>query len=136
MTLRQYSYLIAGFLALGLGVLGAMLPVLPTTPFVLLAACCFGKSSPRWEQWLRSSPAFGPVLRDWQEHRGVRPQVKLLATFMVLAALTGTCWFSASRPWICALAATLVSVGLWVVWRLPTIRSQLKSGQITCRPVE
>lgn len=136
MTLRQYTYLISGFLTLGLGALGAMLPVLPTTPFVLLAAYCFSKSSPRWENWLRNSPAFGPVLRDWQEHKGVRPQVKLLAICMVLAALMGSCWLSAFTPWICATATILVSIGLWVVWRLPTIRGTLNATEITCRPAE
>lgn len=135
MPLRQLAYLTAGFSALGLGILGAFLPLLPTTPFILLAAWCFGKSSPRWEQWLRQSSAFGPVLRDWQEHHGVRLQVKLIATLMILTALIATCWISASSPILCTLAIALVTIGLVVVWRLPTITPAVRNG-VTCPPAE
>jgi uncharacterized membrane protein YbaN (DUF454 family) len=60
-------WLLGGALALATGVVGIFLPLLPTTPFVLLAAFCFARGSPRWEAWLLAHPRFGPLVRDWRE---------------------------------------------------------------------
>ena len=74
---RVYLALGVGFVALGF--IGAFLPVLPTTPFLILAAACFTRSSPRLERWLLNHGRFGPLLRAWRE-RGVIPwRAKLMA---------------------------------------------------------
>ena len=57
---------LAGTVALGLGIVGVVLPGLPTTPFVLLAAACYAKASPRLHRWLRAHRLFGPMVRDWR----------------------------------------------------------------------
>lgn len=72
-------YLLLGFGLLALGFLGAFLPVLPTTIFLILAAGCFARSSPRIEAWLLDHRRFGPTLRDWRENRAIRPGAKLAA---------------------------------------------------------
>ncbi|MBP6737912.1 MAG: YbaN family protein [Rhodobacteraceae bacterium] len=68
-----------GLLAVALGALGVMLPVLPTTPFMLLAAGCFAKSSPRLHDWLITHRIFGPPLRNWAERGAIAPGAKRAA---------------------------------------------------------
>ena len=63
--------LLAGFLALGLGAVGIFVPLLPTTPLLLLAVWLFGRSSAKYHAWLRNNRLFGKILRDWEEHRGL-----------------------------------------------------------------
>jgi uncharacterized membrane protein YbaN (DUF454 family) len=114
-------YIGLGFVCVGLAVLGAMLPVLPTTPFVLLAGYFFCRSSPRNYLWLQRSPWFGPLLRDWEHHRGVRRRVKWLAVGMIAFAMTAS---AASGQLSTAVLAVLMiagGIGLTVVLRLPTI---------------
>lgn len=79
-----------------------VLPLLPTVPFVLLAAFCFSRSSPRLHRWLMDHPQFGPMIQDWQKHRAISRRAKWLATLsifivMAIAVLvnlpTGILWF-------------------------------------------
>ncbi|MCA9002646.1 MAG: YbaN family protein [Planctomycetes bacterium] len=82
-----------GTLSLALGVLGAFLPLLPTTPLVLLAAFCFARSSPRLEQAILHNRWLGPTVESWRQNRQIPPRAKRLAVLWVV-----------------------VSVGLTVVW--------------------
>ncbi|MCT7655596.1 YbaN family protein [Oceanimonas sp. NS1] len=82
-------FALLGGISLGLGILGAFLPVLPTTPFVLLSAFCFGRSKlPRVHAWLVNHPWFGGMIRDWQTHRGLRPHVRRRALWLMAASFT------------------------------------------------
>jgi len=79
------------FVALGtlfvlLGIAGALLPVLPTTPFMLLAAACFARASSRFYNWLLNNPTFGPTILEWRRHRSIPWRVKLTA--IALMSLT------------------------------------------------
>ncbi|RZA08047.1 MAG: DUF454 domain-containing protein, partial [Proteobacteria bacterium] len=65
----RFLYLTIGWISLALGILGIFLPLLPTTPFVLLAGICFAKGSPRMHAWLINHPRLGPPIKDWQERR-------------------------------------------------------------------
>ena len=78
-------FFLLGWAFVGLGVLGMFLPVLSTTPFLLLAGSCFIRSSERSRRWLLNHRWFGPIIRDWEERRAVRRSVKWLAY-----AVTGT----------------------------------------------
>lgn len=69
-------YLILGWGFVALGAIGAFLPVLPTTPFLLLAVACFARSSPRLERRLLDDPRFGPALRQWRERGAISPKAK------------------------------------------------------------
>ncbi len=75
--LMRGFYLGAGVACIALGVAGLVLPVLPTTPFILLAAFCFGRASPRLHRWLLRSRTFGPMIREWQQHRAIPWRTKL-----------------------------------------------------------
>lgn len=72
-------YFACGWLMLGLGIAGALLPLMPTTLFLILAAWCFARSSPRLEAWLLEHPRFGAALRGWRDHRVIAPRAKALA---------------------------------------------------------
>jgi uncharacterized membrane protein YbaN (DUF454 family) len=112
---------LAGF-AFGLAVLGAFLPLLPTTPFLLLTSWFLVRSSPRLNEKLLRSKLFGPFLRDWQRHHGVRVHVKVTAIVtMALVVAASLVWGRLPPAGIAALVA-LALIGLVVVLRLRTVR--------------
>ncbi|MBY8977550.1 YbaN family protein [Rhodobacteraceae bacterium NNCM2] len=76
-----------GWGAVGLGSLGAFLPLLPTVPFLLLAAFCFARGSSRFHGWLLAHPRFGPPIRDWQAHGAISKPAKRMAVAAILASL-------------------------------------------------
>lgn len=76
---------VLGFVFLGIAALGVFLPLLPTTPFVLLAAACFAKSSERMHRWILANGTFGPMVRDWEEKRCISCRVKTIAITSMLA---------------------------------------------------
>lgn len=87
MVLKQV-YVLLGCTSLVLGFLGIFLPVLPTTPFVLLSAYCFSRGSARMHGWLLSHSLFGPVVRDWQQGGIIRPKAKV-ASIVLMWGLIG-----------------------------------------------
>lgn len=115
--MRRHLYLIAGFASLALGTVGAFLPLLPTVPFMILAAFCFARSSPRLEAKLLNNPAFGPHIRRWRDHGAISRQGKraAMAAFAVsiLLALLLTSW-----PWFLIPIAAAIVAGRWI-WTRP-----------------
>ncbi|WP_432677891.1 YbaN family protein [Nioella aestuarii] len=86
--LRHLPWLALGWSAVALGFAGVVLPILPTTPFLILAAFAFSKSSPRLRQWLVDHQIFGGPIRDWEENGAIRPRYKVMAcTAMALVLL-------------------------------------------------
>ena len=85
--LLQRLLFVCGWTALGLGVVGVVVPVLPTVPFLLLAAACFLRSSSRWHGWLVTHPVFGRHIADYLAGRGLRPQAKILALVTLWASV-------------------------------------------------
>lgn len=84
--LKNILYISLGFFFLLVGIVGLFLPLLPTTPFLLLTAYFFGASSPRFHSWLMNHKYFGPPIRDWEKNRVIRLRVKVLATVMMLGS--------------------------------------------------
>ncbi|MBE9636792.1 YbaN family protein [Salipiger pacificus] len=80
-------WLALGGVALFAGIVGVVLPVVPTTPFVILAAFAFSKSSPRLHAYLTDHPRFGPMIADWRAHGAIAPRYKAMAVSMMLVAL-------------------------------------------------
>ncbi len=95
-------WLILGCVMLALGVIGAFLPVMPTTIFLILAVGCFSRSSPRLERWLLDSPTYGPSLRAWREQGAVSRKGKLYAS-LGMAVGYGLFWWGAHPSfWLAA----------------------------------
>ncbi len=105
-----------------LATLGLFLPVLPTTPFLLLTSILLVRTSPRLHQKLLQSRVFGGFLRDWDEHRGIRPHIRWTALSVMAAVAVGSFWLADLGPWLKAVLLGLVLLGSVVVLRLPVIR--------------
>ena len=109
-----------GCLFVGLGGIGVVLPLVPTTPFLLLAAACFARSSRRFYDWLLGNRVFGPTIRQWQESRSVALRTKVVAiALLVLTLGSSVVFFVPLWP----VKGVLVAIGVWVIWflvRLPT----------------
>ena len=115
---QRAAWLSAGLLSLVLGVIGIFLPLLPTTPFVLLAAWCFSRGCMRCEAWLLRHPRFGPMVRDWRERRAIPLRAKQLAWSMMAL---GSVWAAYTLPWPWSVAPALCCLGVaYWMWRLPT----------------
>ena len=113
-------FFVAGVIALAVGVAGIFLPVLPTTPLVLLAAACFARSYRPFHEWLIAHRLFGPLVREWHEHRSIPYRTKLFAIGMMAGALTVSIVFFIDPPWLkAALAVFGVALGVYM-YRLPS----------------
>ncbi|MGE3773885.1 MAG: YbaN family protein [Gammaproteobacteria bacterium] len=113
-------FLSCGFACVALGIAGIFLPLLPTTPFMLLAAACFARSSERFHAWLLAHPLFGSTVREWEEHRSVRRRTKWIAILTMAITLTlSTVLFVPYRPAQFALALFGVAMAVYM-WRLPS----------------
>ena len=104
----RYFWLALGFLATGCGIAGAVLPLVPTTPFMLLAAYAFAKSSPRFHGWLVNHPQFGPLIQNWQRHGSIDPRSKRMAMAMMAAALIAS-WLMGVAPLFLAIQALVLA---------------------------
>jgi hypothetical protein len=89
-----------GMLFLALGFIGALLPIMPTVPFVLVAAACFARSSPKMHRWMRQHRRFGRTIRNWEKNRCVSRRMKVWAiTMMTLGGGTST-WLFVPPGWM------------------------------------
>jgi hypothetical protein len=91
--LKRILLLIGGIMSVSLGVVGIFVPLLPTVPFLLLAAYCFGRSSQRFHTWLLSSKPFGKMISDYKAGRGIPVSVKVVSiTFLWLVIAVSVIW--------------------------------------------
>lgn len=104
-------WIILAWISLTLGVVGAILPILPTTPFVLLAAFLFSKGSPKLYQWLISHRLFGPPIRDWQAGLGISLKAKIMAIIMMWVSILYSANYHVPIIWVKVLLV-IVAIGV------------------------
>ncbi|WCH25253.1 YbaN family protein [Aeromonas salmonicida] len=118
--MKRWCLMGLGWLAFVTGIVGIVLPLLPTTPFMLLATALFARSSPRFHRWLLAHPWFGPPIVDWQLHRGIRRHARrravvfILLSFSVSLAVVPLLWVRL------LLIAIMVILLTWLI-RLPVL---------------
>ncbi|MFC6669133.1 YbaN family protein [Marinobacterium aestuariivivens] len=118
--MARLLYFCAGMLALLLGAIGVVLPLLPTTPFVILAAFCFSRSSERLHRWLLNQRLFGPLIRDWEAYGVIPLRIKWLSSSLMLAMVTYPLLFRDFDWRLKAVAAAAVLVALLYIWSRPS----------------
>jgi uncharacterized membrane protein YbaN (DUF454 family) len=112
--------LVAGAIAFVLGVVGIFLPLLPTTPLMLLAAACFARSSRRFHDWLLANRTFGPLISEWEKHRSIPRRTKLTAIALMSLTLAVSIVFFVEPRWLQALLAVLgIALAFWL-YRIPS----------------
>jgi uncharacterized membrane protein YbaN (DUF454 family) len=119
--LKRALYVIAGHLFVVIGVLGVVLPVLPGTPFLLLASACYLRGSPRLHAWLHGHRFLGPHLRAFEEGRGLPARVKAIAIAAMWIGITVTTVMLGHLLLALALVAIATGVTIYLV-RMPTLR--------------
>ena len=106
----------AGIVSLALGIAGIALPLLPTTPLVLLAAACFAHANPAWERRLLEHPRYGASIRAWRERRAIPAVAKRAAVAMLVISAVGG-WFTLPGGWRFVPGAVALLVGSWILTR-------------------
>ena len=119
-TLIRALYLTAGLLFVLLAIIGVVLPLLPTTPFLLVAAFCFSRSSETLHQYLLNHRLFGHLIRDWEKYGVIPFKIKLLSTTLMLTMISYPLFFLPFHPGLKALAAGSVVFALWYIWSRPS----------------
>jgi uncharacterized membrane protein YbaN (DUF454 family) len=114
----RWAWLVLAYGALGLGIIGIVVPGLPTTPFVLLAAFAAARGSRRMHDWLLAHRTFGPMIRDWERDGAISRRAKWTATIL-MTVCAGIMFAVAERAWLAGLGtATMVVVAIWM-WGRP-----------------
>lgn len=112
--------LVAGTLCVGLGLLGIVLPLLPTTPFLLLAAACYARASRRFYDWLLANRTFGPLIYEWRRYRSIPYRTKISAIVLMSITLATSIVFFVQPLWLqVALALMGAALAVWM-YRLPS----------------
>ncbi|MCL4429559.1 MAG: YbaN family protein [Chloroflexi bacterium] len=115
--------LVAGTISLAFGAIGIVLPILPTTPFLLLSAACYLRSSERMHKWLLGNRWFGEYIRNYQEGRGIPLKTKIVAMAFLWITIIFSAFFVLDKILIAQVALLLIALGVSVhLIRLPTLK--------------
>lgn len=116
----QIIFALLGTLFLVIGIIGIFLPILPTTPFLLLATACYAKSSRRFYNWLMNHPAFGPLIVEWRTYRSIPWRIKLVAMATMVLTFGSSILFFIQDGWL-QLALTFFGLMLLIwLYRIPS----------------
>lgn len=116
--MKRPVYRALGLMSVVLGVIGAVLPLLPTTPFLILAAYFFARSHPEWEAKLLAHPTVGPSILAWRDHGAIPKVAKRVATVLLSISAVGG-WFTLPLPWAYVPSAIGACVLAWM-WMRPS----------------
>ncbi len=122
-------WFVGGLLSVGLGTLGVIVPGLPTTVFFIVAAACFSRSSPRFEQWVLNLPRIGKTVRDYRAGLGMPRRSKMIAVAMILGVSTLSAVLAGVWPVGAAILALGLVGALYVTFRVPTREKVLAERQ-------
>ncbi|MFA6219082.1 MAG: YbaN family protein [Erythrobacter sp.] len=114
--MKRSVYRLLGLVSVGLGAIGAFLPIMPTVPFLLLAVYFFARSDPEWEQRILGHPHWGPMVRDWHERRAINRRAKIMAIGAMTTGV-GFTWYTLGHPWYWISIAILAIAGSWIATR-------------------
>jgi uncharacterized protein len=114
--LKRQLLLAAGTLSLAIGIVGIVVPILPTTPFLLLAAGCYLRSSPRFYNWLMGNRWLGAYIRNYIEGKGIPVKVKLLTIILLWATISVSIWLTAKLIVTVILLIVAVGVTLHIIF--------------------
>ncbi|RJP32224.1 MAG: DUF454 domain-containing protein [Candidatus Omnitrophota bacterium] len=124
----RWLWIGAGAISLILAIIGIILPLLPTTPLVILAAYCFSKSSPHLHQWLQTNHYFGSLLRDWEQYGIIRTKSKITATIAMVGLFCLSFYLTAIKTSVKILLSLLAFFILLYIWSRPA--NAVKSGHV------
>jgi len=117
----RWGWISAGFISVAIGGIGVVVPGLPTTVFFVMAAWCFGRSSPRFEQWVLNLPKVGPLVRDYRAGLGMPRRAKQVALSSMGTAVALSAYLNRDRVWLATVIVVAGLVGSAVVlWWVPT----------------
>lgn len=117
--MRKYILITLGFISIFLGILGALLPILPTAPFIILAAFFFSKGSPKIHDWLMARPYLGPMVKQWREHGCISLRAKIMATILMMGTVVSTSILLRDKWWFVAIIVLIIISVLSFIWRTP-----------------
>lgn len=116
-ALTRPFYFVAGLVFVGLGITGYILPVMPGTIFLILAAACFARSSRRLEAWIENHPKFGPTVVNWRRHGAIPRKAKYLAIGMMTLSFVALLFAHPPEQWLWVTGAVLAACALFVATR-------------------
>ena len=125
------TYLLIGHASMALGFVGIFVPLLPTTPFVLLAAACYSRGSDRFHTWLHEHPRFSPMIHSWRDHRAIGMRSKIIAVLMVGASVIWSA-IKLEFPWNVVAILIGAAVTTFLLSR-PTAGAHLNGGRFEDR---
>lgn len=117
----QPLWVLSGVFALILGIVGAFLPLLPTTPLIILAAFCFSKGSHRLHSWILARKGFGPMIRNWETYGIIPLKAKLLATLMIITMVGYALWFKVEVLGLRIAIVLTILCTLAYIWTRPSV---------------
>jgi uncharacterized protein len=131
LSLTQWIFGTIGMVALGLGIIGIIVPLVPTTPFLLLAAACFMRSSNRLYNWLINHKWFGSYIKHYQEHRAISRRARILALVLLWAAIGYASFYIVTLPWLRFLLLVIAAGVSIYLLRLKTLTAAMISKSET-----
>lgn len=126
----SYFYLALGWMSVGLGIVGVFLPILPTTPFMLLAAWLFSKGSPYLHAWICNHPHFGPSIRRWNEHGVINRRSKIMAMLAFVVVIAASLIFVENRWVVMIQLLVAIPVCCFILSRPSRLPASLPMAQV------
>ncbi len=122
----RHLYLALGWACVLVGLIGAFLPLLPTTVFLLIAAWAFSRSSPRWHRWLREHVHFGESIRAWEEHHAMPRRAKRIAFLALALSYAFTAYVFGPFSWAAVIGGVCIAAVALYIAHIPVLRKPLE----------